>query len=537
MVKDSVVEENKIEEKEEQTTKQENTTTIISETQNTIENEANTNQEATSDKTSSSDKLHRFFHIILIIGITFLAIILIAFIFFTIYNSKNNKILSNVFINNCEVSGLTSEEAYKKINSIVSSTIPDEIILKHDDFQTSISTNTLDISYDISSCINKAYSLGKTGNLLENDFAVIKSLFSSHNITLDFTFNEENLKQQLDELSGKLPDTIVQGNYYIEDTNLIITKGHKGCVVDVNATLNLVKEHLKTFTLKNSIIEIATLEKEPAKLDIDKIHKELYSEPQNATFSQSPYTITPSKNGVDFAISVEEARNLFNKDSEECSIPLKVLFPAITTNMLGNEAFPDQLSTYSTKYSVSATARTTNLVLAASKINGTVIMPGETFSYNKVVGERTIAAGYKEAPIYVSGQVVDGLGGGICQITTTLYNAVLFANLEIVERTNHQFVPSYAPASRDATVVYGSLDFKFKNNRNYPIKLVCSVSGGTANFKIFGLKQDDDCQVEITNRVTGSTANAIYSEAYRTLKQNGQVIKTELLSKDTYKKH
>ena len=108
-------------------------------------------------------------------------------------------------------------------------------------------------------------------------------------------------------------------------------------------------------------------------------------------------------------------------------------------------------------------------------------MPGETFSYNKVVGARTISAGYKEAPIYLSGQVVDGLGGGICQITSTLYNAAVLANLEITQRTNHQFVPSYVRASRDATVVYGAIDFQFKNNRDYPIKLVCSVEIGRAH--------------------------------------------------------
>lgn len=182
------------------------------------------------------------------------------------------------------------------------------------------------------------------------------------------------------------------------------------------------------------------------------------------------------------------------------------------------------------------TGRTTNLQLAASKINGTVLMPGETFSYNQVVGARTIAAGYKEAPIYVSGQVVDGLGGGICQITSTLYNAVLYANLQIVERSNHQFVPSYVTASRDATVVYGSIDFKFKNNREYPIKLVCSVSGGLATFQIFGLKSDNEYDVEIYSRVTGSSSNSTYSEAYRILKQNGQVVKMnyyqKILTKD-----
>ena len=271
---------------------------------------------------------------------------------------------------------------------------------------------------------------------------------------------------------------------------------------------------------------------------MENIHNEIYKEPKDAYYTQNPFTVYPSENGLDFKISIEEANNILGDQSaDEYTIPLKVLYPNVTTNMIGSEAFPDLLSSFSTKYSVGATARTTNLRLAASKINGTVLMPGETFSYNKVVGARTIAAGYKEAPIYVSGEVVDGLGGGICQITSTLYNAVVYANLEIVERTNHQFVPSYVTASRDATVVYGSLDFKFKNNRNYPIKINCSVSGGIANFQIFGLKQDDDYDVEISSYETGRTSTALYSEAYKILKKDGKVVNKQLLSKDTYKRH
>ena len=240
----------------------------------------------------------------------------------------------------------------------------------------------------------------------------------------------------------------------------------------------------------------------------------------------------------DFNVSVDEAKAILGDQSaEEYTIPLKTLYPSVTTNMIGTEAFPDLLSSFSTRYSTSDRDRTTNLQLAANKINGTVLMPGETFSYNKVVGERTIAAGYKEAPIYVSGEVVDGLGGGICQITSTLYNAVVYANLEVTQRSNHQFVPSYVGASRDATVVYGSIDFQFKNNRNYPIKIVCSVSGGIAQFQIYGMKQDDDYDVEISAYETGRTSTAIYSEAYKILKKNGTVVNKVLLSKDTYKRH
>ena len=230
---------------------------------------------------------------------------------------------------------------------------------------------------------------------------------------------------------------------------------------------------VKNLNVNGNSLEIITEEQSPKALDIDAIHSEIYKEASDAYFTQNPYAVYPSENGLDFAISVEEAKAMLQEDKEEYTVPLKTLYPNVTTNMIGQEAFPDLLSSFPTYYSTSDRDRTTNLILAANKINGTVVMPGEVFSYNQVVGERTIAAGYKEAPIYVNGEVVDGLGGGICQVTSTLYNAVVLANLEIVERSNHQFVPSYVKASRDATVVYGSIDFKFKNNRNYPIKILC----------------------------------------------------------------
>ena len=298
-----------------------------------------------------------------------------------------------------------------------------------------------------------------------------------------------------------------------------------------------IKNGISNLTLKNRKLDIATSTQQPSEINIEQIYNEIYKEPVDAYYTQDPYAVYPSENGLDFAISLDEAKEMLEEDQSEYVIPLNILYPEVTTNMIGTEAFPDLLSTYSTRYSTRDADRTTNLQLAASKINGTVLMPGETFSYNQVVGARTIAAGYKEASIYVEGEVVDGLGGGICQITSTLYNAVLYANLEIVERSNHQFVPSYVTASRDATVVYGSIDFKFKNSRDYPIKLVCSVSNGVATFEIYGLRSDNEYEVEISSYITGSTADSTYSEAYRILKQNGQVVSTELLSKDTYKRH
>jgi VanW family protein len=517
-------------------------TNTIEDTKNKIDDQKNTQNSLITDNRKNTNNTYlprksSALEIFLIFASIILAIFLICFLTFTFLNIKNTKIISNIFIQTYDVSNLTQEEAIKKINNIITSQIPEELTLKHNDYETSISTKELNIQFDTTNAVNNAYKVGRTGNLLQNDLTILQTKFQKKQFTLNLTLDIESLKKQLQDISGKLPDKVKESSYYIEGSNLILTKGETGAVVDVDKTASEIIEQIQNLNVKNNTIEIATEEKSPSALDIDSIHSELYSEAKDAYFTQNPYSIYPSENGVDFAISIGDAKAMLKEDKDEYSIPLKVLYPSVTTNMLGTEAFPNLLSQYSTSYSTKNQKRTTNLRLAANKINGTVLMPGETFSYNKVVGERTIAAGYQEAPIYVSGKVVDGLGGGICQITTTLYNAVVYANLEIVERSNHQFVPSYAPASRDATVVYGSIDFKFKNNRNYPIKILCSVQNGIANFQIYGLKTDNDYEVVISNRVTGTTSNAIYSEAYKILKQNGQVVSSTLLSQDVYKRH
>ena len=476
--------------------------------------------------------------IAILILILFIVIIIFSFFAFTIYNIFNSNIINGVSIKGIDFSNTSPSDAKYQLENYLKNALPQEIKLKHGDFEASISLEQIDVSFDIKGAVNDAYLIGRSGNFLENNLNVISTLFGKINIEPKVELDEEQLTKNLQDISTQLPDAVKQSSYYIEGNNLIVTAGTEGNVIDIDATIASIKESISNLSCKDNPIEITVKSQTPDPMDIEKIHNEIYKEPVNAYYTQNPFTVYPSENGLDFNISIDEAKNIINSEQKsEYVIPIKTLYPSVTTNMIGTEAFPDLLSTFSTNYSVRDKDRTTNLTLAANKINGTVLMPGETFSYNTVVGARTIAAGYKEAPIYLNGQVVDGLGGGICQITSTLYNAVVYANLEIVERTNHQFVPSYVTASRDATVVYGSIDFKFKNNRNYPIKITCSVSGGVANFKIFGLKQEDDCEVQISSYETGRTSTAIYSEAYKILKRDGKEVGRELLSKDTYKRH
>ena len=216
---------------------------------------------------------------------------------------------------------------------------------------------------------------------------------------------------------------------------------------------------------------------------------------------------------------------MLKQEQEEYIIPLKITVPEKTIDKLGEEAFPNKLSEFVTRYDASDENRSTNLELASEKIDGTIILPGEVFSYNQIVGARTIAKGYKEAAVYSGGKVVNGIGGGICQLSSTLYNTVLYANLQIVSRSNHRFLPSYVTEGRDATVSWGGPDFKFKNTRTYPIKIVSTVRNGVAKVEIYGIKEEKEYEVEIETQLLETTPYEISYINDDTLDEGTEVIK------------
>lgn len=170
--------------------------------------------------------------------------------------------------------------------------------------------------------------------------------------------------------------------------------------------------------------------------------------------------------------------------------------PILISNNTPNN-FDDLLGRFSTNYSTKNFNRTNNIEIAAKKINGTILFPGETFSYNNALGERTTSAGFLEAGAYVGGVLVNEVGGGICQVSSTLYNSVLLANLEIVERKNHSVPPSYVPLGLDATISWGHIDFKFKNTRKYPIKISCLANNGFCIVEIFGTNETTEYSINL----------------------------------------
>ena len=459
------------------------------------------------------------------------------FLALSLFNSNNDRIASGIYIKNVNVSGLEKKEAVDIVNKQLEGKMDESIILKHNDYSTEISLEQLEARFDTEAAVNAAYNYGRTNNIFKDSFQILKVMVVNINIDPVLYIDEDELKKKIEDTSAQLPDVTIENSYYIEDANLIITRGKKGYVVDKDKMYKKIRKEIQDLSFIGKPYEIDVIEKEPDEINIEEIHNQIYKDPVNASYTINPYSVKASEDGVDFNISLDEAKAIIQEDNEEYIIPLKITKPEITNNMIPADAFPDLLSEFSTRYSARQVDRTTNLRLAAEKINGTVLMPGEIFSYNTVVGKRTIDAGYKDAKIYVNGQVVDGLGGGICQVSTTLYNAALYANLDIVERRNHQFVPSYVGAGLDATVVYGAIDFQFKNSRNYPIKIECSVENGICNFKLFGLKEETEYEIAVNASVISRSASSIKSKTYRTRKLNGEVVNSELLSSDTYKAH
>lgn len=192
------------------------------------------------------------------------------------------------------------------------------------------------------------------------------------------------------------------------------------------------------------------------------------------------------------------------------------------------------LASFATPYDGSIRGRTHNLRIAARNINGTIVPDGEIFSANRAIGRRDAADGWQEAKMFVSGQVVSGVGAGICQCASTLYNAALLANLPIVERHPHMFRVSYAPPSRDATLYWGSKDFRFRNNTGGPLYVQTFLSDGRFHVRLYGTQPVRD---KITIEAhTLSHREGTQSVAYRVI-QSAAGTQRELLSHDSYRPH
>lgn len=391
------------------------------------------------------------------------------------------------------------------------------------------------LGFDSSKELKNAYELGHRGFLLRGiDFILSKTLYRKKEQIEAYPHAQEEDKILEGIKKSGLPerDPKSETTWEVKDTVLAVHKGAKKDGADLDKLQKMITAAIQKHDY-SSTIECPLIEKGPRKVDFQKIHDKIYQKKKNATLNKKKnYEIIASKNEISF--DVKKAEKLYNETAfgEQVNIELDIKEPEVTTQKLKNNLFTKELGSYKTNGGGSE-GRKTNISLAAKSCNGIILLPGETFSYNDVLGERTAARGYKAAGAYADGEVVEQLGGGICQVSSTLFSAVLHTNLEIVTRSNHSMPVSYLPMGMDATVSWGGPEFKFKNNLTYPIKIVASYSGGVISFKILGAASDYK-KIDVEIKKTGELSCETYRKYYD---ENGNISNTVRISRSNYKPH
>ena len=320
---------------------------------------------------------------------------------------------------------------------------------------------------------------------------------------------QAKLDAALDELGADVDAPLVETVWAVEDTTLTITKGISGIAVDREKAQTDLVAYLEGERGGAIVVDLVTAH--PEALDVQELFDAVFCEAKDATVDEQTYQVLPHVVGLSFDKEAVGAQFAALAEGETMSVALTVTMPQLTQEKLQKKLFADVLGECTTNIGGTAN-RLNNVKVAAAALHNVVIMPDGVFSYNDTLGPRTSERGYKGAPAYVGGKTVDEVGGGICQNSSTLYLAALRANLEIVERRNHMYAVGYVPDGLDATVAYNAIDFRFRNNTGYPIRLEVTVDGRTLLVRIHGTQKDDTTVKMETQRVSTTSYTTIYKE-------------------------
>ncbi|MEE0944615.1 MAG: VanW family protein [Clostridia bacterium] len=495
---------------------------------------------------------------ILIISVScVLAVLIAGVVALNAILPSENKIASGVSLAGTDVSDMTAEEVeevfvqsdYYKGKSIVFIGEPDT---------EEISGEHIGLSVDAKASAEKAYNICREGSWFGNVIAAVKLRFSPIDISPVPAANE-----MLDEViynrgvrkNGEFQELVLEE---MSDREIHITPQVAGQKKDVSKSREEVLRQIENGNTDEIFLELPVSETET--ITAEELYEMIYIEPVNAEYKieNKQMHITPEVVGrsADMA-EIQEKIEILN-GGERIILAISKVLPEITAESLNKELFEAELASYSSKYSTSAANRSFNVSRAAASVNGIILMPGDVFSYNDAIGNPSLANGYKVASVYENGRQTEGVGGGVCQVSSTIYCAALYANLEIVERRSHSLTVAYVPNGQDATVSYGVLDFKFRNSTQNPIKIEATAMGGVCKVRILGAKPANEQKVQIVNttvavnkpttnetldpslpegtrKVTSNGKTGYVVDSVRIVTENGKEVKREQLTRSTYK--
>lgn len=280
-----------------------------------------------------------------------IAISLVSTIFSVIYMGKDI-IAPNIYLGSINIGGLTKEEAKEKIAKRYEEKSNKEIKAVLKDYEQIIKPEMVEFNADINKLVDLAYMEGRNGNIIENNYAIISRYFNKKNLEISYNINEELMQKLLEEIAGKIPEKVKEPSYNVDGTKLFVYPGMKGNEVNklsLREKIVSIMQDINKISDEDLKITIPVDIKQPNNIDIEKIHNEIYEKPENATYNEQTKELKLDKDGLDFAISMDEVKNMLKEKKEEYIIPLRKVKAEITYDKLGKDIFPDLLRNISNK--------------------------------------------------------------------------------------------------------------------------------------------------------------------------------------------
>lgn len=483
----------------------------------------------------------------LIIAIICLCLLLLGgaaaggYAYFLRITEDDGLIYANVIIDGIDLGGKTPEESKTLLENQLLAKYAQDMTVTTPDGDLIITPETAGITIDIDRIVADAYNYGREGSRYEQYQARSAAALTTHELALQdyMTMDTNAVREALNGLeeqynipaveptvtiNGERPDLTSKD---AEPQTLTITMGQTGVSLDVEA---LYADILDAYADHTYRAELQTMILEPGTIDLQPIYDEYYAEPTDAEYVKNDNgtcTVKYETYGYQFDLAAVQEQVDNAEYGEVIEASFSFTEPEVLGSKLKSLLFRDALSSWDafTPGGRENENRNTNLKLASEAIDGYVVMPGETFSYNEVVGKRTAEKGYKAATAYSGGQMVQSIGGGVCQGASALYYAALMADLEIVERRAHTYDSDYVPLGMDATVSWGSIDFKFTNNTSYPIKIVSYAYGGGFYVRLVGTNTKSyyvEMEYEIISQTEPEIKYKVYD--YSSGLQDGDVL-------------
>lgn len=502
------------------------------------------------EKPKSSIKKNRKIMLISICSVV--AVLLLGLIstliYFIVTDPNDGKILNNVSVAGVNVGNMSRSEAKAAIRAATDHTYTQQdMVIVFPDAQIHLSPADTGAKLDVNAAVNAAYDYGRTGTKEEKEQALAASMNAEHPVallpylSLDLDYIQEQINAYGESfnsvyeassmaLEGEMPilDAGAEGfDPNAGNQNLIINLGMPGRHVDTKKAYEMVLDAY-SFNQFQVVVNMDQEETIPEEITLERIAKEFYFEAKDAVVDPETYEVTMESYGYGFDLA--QAQELLDNSQygDTITLPMRMKAPEVLGGPIKETLFRDVLCEYQTKHTNSE-ARNTNLTLACAAINGMILDPGEVFDYNTVVGKRTAEKGYRYAPAYSDGKTIYDIGGGVCQVSSTIYYCTLIADLEIINRKPHSYVSSYMPAGMDATVNWGGPDFTFRNNTNYPIRIETWVADGYVHCKLIGTDEKDyyvEMEYEIIGYSTAGSVVEIYPPDNPEGYKDGEVIQT-----------